>query len=872
MVNVDNSLTFTTVNLKTKTVPTMGWQALKNVSIMSQNTNSLSLSSADNNNFLLDKFSSKLMAILKNKPDICLLQDIRIGKEDEFVKKKLSLNMHGSYSIFSQSLSSNARGVAIIINNDLNFEVFNIYKSNCNNVIILDININGFHFSLGSIYGPLQRDCSSFIIDIKKKISEIANEHFILGGDYNAITNMTRPELVNPDLFQTLSIPNPIHSRNLCQWIEEGGAVDIYRLINPNKNDMSYIPFGETKVNRSRIDIFMVSPNLINAIHRVEYLGHKSTLFDHKLMCLKFKSPHKLNIKKIDSSLLELPNLYETIKFEVVGVILDHYELPNINFLRAQYTNISILNNQLFTLMDYINKNPWDAFISNIVENIKMDIANICNLFPPLDEMYAYPCNIDPDRAYEVVINAVKNSIISFQSRYKFFRAQEKKVLLNKLYALNGGVISELNQAQFVLLENKIKKLEEDENIALLKQSKQWDYLHLEKPSSAFANLIKRKQDNLNFDLITDDHDRTFSNEKELGDHLCRFFGNFFKKVDRPEGVTLRGFLGEDIINSDFVQDKILTEEEKNSLEGPFTMEELWEAMGNANLSSAPGVNGISNKVLVKFWELIKWPLRDGINFMMEKGELTGTMRLAKIRLIPKGGDNKPTKANKLRPITILTSDYKLGSGALSLRIRKVIEKITSRCQKAYSSKSFIHEGLITVYETMSKAIYQNKSLAVILFDFSRAFDSVQHKYLYEVLSFFNFGDGIINMIKTCLSNRAAAIINGSGLTESFPIDSGTPQGDLPSTDYFKIAVEPLLIKIICSLIIQMPMLNFNLKHDDKDPDEATAFADDMGGLIDTDPNILKELDKILKDFGILSGLNINSSKTKVIVVGPKSG
>ena len=339
--------------------------------------------------------------------------------------------------------------------------------------------------------------------------------------------------------------------------------------------------------------------------------------------------------------------------------------------------------------------------------------------------------------------------------------------------------------------------------------------------------------------------------------------------MDRPEGVTLRGFLGEDIINSDFVQDKILTEEEKNSLEGPFTMEELWEAMGNANLSSAPGVNDISNKVLVKFWELIKWPLRDGINFMMEKGELTGTMRLAKIRLIPKGGDNKPTKANKLRPINILTSDYKLGSGALSLRIRKVIEKITSRCQKAYSSKSFIHEGLITVYETMSKAIYQNKSLAVILIDFSRAFDSVQHNYLYEVLSFFNFGDGIINMIKTCLSNRAAAIINGSGLTESFPIDSGTPQGDLPSTDYFKIAVEPLLIKIICSLIIQMPMLNFNLKHDDKDPDEATAFADDMGGLIDTDPNILKELDKILKDFGILSGLNINSSKTKVIVVGP---
>ena len=108
--------------------------------------------------------------------------------------------------------------------------------------------------------------------------------------------------------------------------------------------------------------------------------------------------------------------------------------------------------------------------------------------------------------------------------------------------------------------------MEEEENIALLKQSKQWDYLHQEKPNSAFANLIKRKQGNLNLDFITDEHDKTFANDKELGEHLCRFFGNFFKKVNRPEDVSLRDFLGQDVINSELVQDKILTDEEKIAL------------------------------------------------------------------------------------------------------------------------------------------------------------------------------------------------------------------------------------------------------------------------------------------------------------------
>ena len=67
-----------------------------------------------------------------------------------------------------------------------------------------------------------------------------------------------------------------------------------------------------------------------------------------------------------------------------------------------------------------------------------------------------------------------------------------------------------------------------------------------------------------------------------------------------------------------------------------------------------------------------------------------------------------------------------------------------------------------------------------------------------------------------------------------------------------------------------MPSLVFNLKQNEPEPDATTAFADDMGGLIETEPSSIRELDRILNDFGTLSGLNINASKTKVIPVGKK--
>ena len=194
------------------------------------------------------------------------------------------------------------------------------------------------------------------------------------------------------------------------------------------------------------------------------------------------------------------------------------------------------------------------------------------------------------------------------------------------MYELNWGIITKENHDQYIVIEEKLKKIEEGENIALLKKSKQWDQLHLEKPCAAFANLLKRKNDSVDFKLITDAQGNAFNSEKLVEEHLCDFFSKFFIKVNRPEGVNLRQFLGEDIINNNIVQEKFLSNEERDALEGPITLEELWEALCNSNLSSAPGVNGITNGVLSKFWELIKWPIRDGFNGMFQKGKLLGTI------------------------------------------------------------------------------------------------------------------------------------------------------------------------------------------------------------------------------------------------------
>ena len=67
-------------------------------------------------------------------------------------------------------------------------------------------------------------------------------------------------------------------------------------------------------------------------------------------------------------------------------------------------------------------------------------------------------------------------------------------------------------------------------------------------------------------------------------------------------------FLGE-LTNHPVVRGSILTEDERTALEGDVTLEELDEAVNSCNLNSAPGIDGISNRYIRKFWIFFREPL-----------------------------------------------------------------------------------------------------------------------------------------------------------------------------------------------------------------------------------------------------------------------
>ena len=107
----------------------MSHSDLNGICVISQNINSLNLSTRAQLINNLHRFDQKLESILSKNADIILLQDTRLGTDGHnILKKRLEFSRYGFFTLFSNSTKS-SRGVAVIIRKTLPVKI--IHSQSC---------------------------------------------------------------------------------------------------------------------------------------------------------------------------------------------------------------------------------------------------------------------------------------------------------------------------------------------------------------------------------------------------------------------------------------------------------------------------------------------------------------------------------------------------------------------------------------------------------------------------------------------------------------------------------------------------------------------------------------------------------------------
>ena len=129
-------------------------------------------------------------------------------------------------------------------------------------------------------------------------------------------------------------------------------------------------------------------------------------------------------------------------------------------------------------------------------------------------------------------------------------------------------------------------------------------------------------------------------------------------------------------------------------------------------------------------------------------------------------------------------------------RLKSALQQIIHIDQTGFMKGRNIGCNIRTIIDLIDYCDANDIPGSIILLDIEKAFDSVEHDYLFEVLKAFNLGSNFIQWIKSFYCERKSYICNNGFLSKGICMERGIFQGCPISPLLFLCAIEVLAICI----------------------------------------------------------------------------
>ncbi|KAJ4747435.1 RNA-directed DNA polymerase (reverse transcriptase)-related family protein [Rhynchospora pubera] len=299
-----------------------------------------------------------------------------------------------------------------------------------------------------------------------------------------------------------------------------------------------------------------------------------------------------------------------------------------------------------------------------------------------------------------------------------------------------------------------------------------------------------------------------------------------------------------------------------NTLEQPFTLEEVYFVVFDSDPTGTPGPDGISFSFYQTYWDLVKEDILKVVNSFYD-----GTLQLVKlnkacISLIPK---NKNAKlVTQYRPISLVNCSAKILTKMLTNRLELVMDSLIENTQAGFMKGRYILDNAVLAHEIIHDCKTSRQQGVIIKVDFEKAYDRVSWSYMDEVLTLRGFGNRWRGWIQSIFKSSLTCILFNGTPSIYFPCKRGLRQGDPLSPFLFNIAADTLArmfhrgrqAQIIHglgpSILNNIPITNIH-------------YADDIIFFLQANVYNIEHVKWAMLLFEALTGIKINFSKTELI-------
>ena len=317
-------------------------------------------------------------------------------------------------------------------------------------------------------------------------------------------------------------------------------------------------------------------------------------------------------------------------------------------------------------------------------------------------------------------------------ARNKCRQLYRNEVLLtNRLIRLRQRLVDgDISVANSICdVESHLKALHEERIQGIIVRSRAEWIEDGEHPSRYFFKLQTIKSQKCHISSVCNSNGVKVFSQQEFERAHVDFYSHLFS--EEPIDLNTQN----DLLSS---LSRHLSSDQASLCEGQVTLEEITSAVKKINTNKAPGPDGLSVEVYVKFWDILGPHLVNVFKACSEAGEMCSSMKTSNTRVIFKKGDRKSLK--NWRPISLLNVDYKICSKALSVRLSKVLKFIVDPDQTCSVPGQRISSNLHILRDILDYINRTNETGILISLDQEKAFDRVNHTFLQHLLVRLGFG------------------------------------------------------------------------------------------------------------------------------------
>ena len=303
-------------------------------------------------------------------------------------------------------------------------------------------------------------------------------------------------------------------------------------------------------------------------------------------------------------------------------------------------------------------------------------------------------------------------------------------------------------------------------------------------------------------------------------------------------------------------------------LEKPVTAEEIKTSMLGINGEKAPRPDGFTAHFFKAAWSIVGDDLSKAVQYFFQTTKLPSAFNSTAIALVPKCSN--PNSIRDFRPISCCTVVYKCITRIMANRLKKYMPQMVSNSQSAFIPGRSISDNILMAQELVRG--YGRSTLSprcAIKIDLQKTFDTLDRRFILQVLTVMQFPSRYIGWIRSCITNPMFSISINGGLVGYFKGARGVRQRD-PLSPYLFVIAMNVLSKLLDAaakhgvFMYHPKCKKISLTH--------LCFADDL--LIFSKGNLssILGIQNVLNVFYAMSGLQLNCAKSELFSSGVGKG